>query len=262
MSRRSAGLLALVVTAAAPAAVTSARAADLPVPPTASYYPPSYQPAIYNWTGFYVGGNFGLALFEDNITATTTTIYQYEGTRTNLNDLGWMGGAQVGYNYEFAPVVVGVEGTFSGSYLTWSGIRSTELPTDVERSYTNEDWFATATARIGYAADTWLLYARGGAAWTDVQYRQDDLNTGLDDAEVSSQTLRTVRTGFTVGAGVEYGMTEHWSARLEYNFFDFGTKLYNFSNLSTVGSGPVGSFPLSYNSTVHSLTAGINYRFN
>jgi outer membrane immunogenic protein len=261
MSRRSISLLALVVMAAAPAAVTSAAAADLPVSPApaGSYYPPSYQPALYNWTGFYLGGNLGLGLLEDHVKTTTTTAFQNAGTPTNLNDLGWMGGFQFGYNYEFTPIVVGVEGTWSGAYLTWEGVIGSQAPPDLQRSYSNEDWFSTVTGRIGYAMDAWLFYARGGAAWMDVRYEQDVI--GGSGSVISSQSLNDLRMGFTVGGGVEYGLTEHWSARLEYNFFDFGTKIYNFNNLS-IFSGPVGAFPVSINSTVHSLTAGVNFRFN
>jgi len=259
MSRRSLSLLALVVTAAAAVAVGSANAADLPVPASGAYYPPSYAPAIYNWTGLYLGGNVGLSLMDDTDTATTSNGYQNAGTRTDLRDLGWMGGVQFGVNYEFTPVVVGVEGTWSPAYMTASNIIPSLVLANSQRAYANEPWFATVTGRIGYAWDDLLFYGRGGVAWMDVNYRQDDLN--FAGAVAFSQQINDVRTGFTAGVGLEYGLTEHWSARIEYNFFDFGTKTYNFNNLSTT-TGPIGPFPISINSIVNSITAGINFRFN
>ena len=76
--------------------------------------------------------------------------------------------------------------------------------------------------------------------------------------------LTDTRSGFIAGAGVEFGMTENLSAKLEYDYLGFGTKTYTFANLSA----PVGgvttpfAFPVSVKSALQMVTVGINYRFN
>jgi outer membrane immunogenic protein len=253
MRRLGPGLVAVALAAgfAAPA-----HAADMA--PAPSYYPPAaaavMPPALYDWTGFYLGGNLGAGLVDDNFSqlATTATTVNLFGS-TRVSEAGFIGGAQMGVNYEFAPVVVGVEASWTDSAITGS---STSLSTTgtvaavQERETSAPVWIAAATGRIGYAANTVLFYAKGGAAWMNVQYTQDTLVFG--GALASTQVLSDTRTGFTAGVGVEYGMTENLSAKLEYDFYDFGTKNYN----------AFAQTPVSIDSNLHAIIVGLNYRFN
>jgi outer membrane immunogenic protein len=249
--------LALVVAAAAATAVaTTASAADLPVAPAPGYNPPVYRPALYDWTGLYFGGHVGVGLMEDSVTTTTTTALQPAGTQTNLSPFSVIGGAQAGANFEVAPLVIGVEATWTSSAISGSQVTPSLAGTS-ERSTSNSNWYATATGRVGYAANDLLFYAKGGAAWMRVNYTQDIL-TGA--GATSSQIISDTRTGFTVGGGIEYGMTENLSAKLEYDFLDFGTKNYNFNNLSAAGAALV--LPVAIKSDTHMFTVGLNYRFN
>jgi outer membrane immunogenic protein len=85
----------------------------------------------------------------------------------------------------------------------------------------------------------------------------------------STQSITDTRSGFTVGGGIEFGMTENLSAKLEYDFLDFGTKTYNFNNLGFTPAGavagaaltPNGAAPMSIKSFTQLITAGLNYRF-
>ena len=95
-----------------------------------------------------------------------------------------------------------------------------------------------------------LFYAKGGGAWMNVKYTQDTLVAG--GALITTQGISDTRTGFTAGVGLEYGMTENLSAKLEYDFYDFGTKDYNVFTQT----------PVSVASNLHALTFGLNYRFN
>jgi len=91
------------------------QAADMPVPAPA-YYPP-VPPAIYDWTGIYVGGHIGGGILVDSVS-------QYG----DLRPAGVIGGGQIGANYEFAPWVVGIEGTFTDSGISGSTlVRQTRL---------------------------------------------------------------------------------------------------------------------------------------
>jgi outer membrane immunogenic protein len=266
MSRRSAGLLALLVTAAV-AAATTALAADLPVAPPGPSYTPAYQPAVYNWTGFYFGGNVGGNMLYDTFTVqgTTSAGYLNAGTSTKLNYFGVIGGLQGGADYEFGPMVVGVAGSWLGTDISASAITAslnTATP-ESQRANTNARWFATATGRLGYAANDLLFYAKGGAAWAGIDYREDVLS-GPFGVVGSTQSLAAYRFGFTVGAGLEYELTEHFTAFLEYDFLDFGTANYNFNLLSyELASGLTGTgLPVSVTESFHEFMFGINFRYN
>jgi outer membrane immunogenic protein len=230
----------------------------MPVPAAPAYYPPAYRPVIYDWTGVYGGLNVGAGQLEDQVTTPTTTALQNAGIVTRVNPFGVVAGAQGGFNYQIQQVVIGAEGTF-----TWSGISGTQvtasqpLPSFSETSISTPRWYATATGRIGFAANDFLFYAKGGAAWMSVNYTQA-ASTG--SGNVSSQTISDTRSGFTVGGGMEFGMTESLSARVEYDYLNFGTKTYTFGNLNTSIAPLV--LPVSIRSSTSLITAGINYRFN
>jgi outer membrane immunogenic protein len=257
MRRLNPALLSLLATAAVTAVAAPVRAADLPAAP--SYTPPAfYQPVVYNWTGIYFGGHVGAGLSYDQFTATTTVL-EASGTQTSVNPYAFIGGAQVGANYQFAPWVVGIEGTYSVSDISGSAIAPTTLSSIgvTQRSTGAPKWFATAAARVGYAANDLLFYAKGGVAWMQADYIQDVMVGG---AVSTTQIITDTRTGFLVGAGIEYGMTENLSAKIEYDFLGFGTATYDFNNLSLNGV-PQGSMPISVQSDVQMFTVGLNYRF-
>jgi outer membrane immunogenic protein len=250
MRRLGPGLVALALAAAA-AFAAPARAADMA--PAPSYYPPAaaipMPPALYNWTGFYLGGNAGAGLLDDRVSQSTTT-----ATTTNLTGsiavapAGFVGGGQAGLNFEFASWVVGVEALWDATTLTGSpGVATTTSL--FEKMTSAPAWYGSATGRLGYAFNDVLVYAKGGGAVMRVGYTQDVLTGGLI---TSSQVINDNRTGFTVGLGLEYGMTENLSARLEYDFYDFGTKTY----------GNFGQTPVAISSDLHTLTAGVDYRFD
>jgi len=103
----------------------------------------------------------------------------------------------------------------------------------------DHNWYATLTGRVGYAWDNWLWYVKGGAAWSDMEYRFGGFGT-----------LSDTRVGWTVGTGVEWALAPQWSAKLEYNFLDFGKDTFNFA-----------ARPVDVDTHVHLVKAGINYRF-
>jgi outer membrane immunogenic protein len=111
-------------------------------------------------------------------------------------------------------------------------------------------WFAALTGRAGYAANDWLFYAKAGGAWMRVTYTEDLLTAG--GVTAATQILTDNRTGFTVGAGIELGLVENLSGKIEYDFYDFGSKNYNFNAIT----------PVSVKSNLHTLTIGLNYKFN
>ena len=243
--------LSAVLGAFAVACAGVANAADLPA--AGPSYSPVYRPHIYDWTGFYVGGHIGAARENESYTDTATTFLQPAGKVSSHAEWGTVGGGQIGVNYQMTPVVVGVEGTWSASTNTGFAIATALLPLTQVRDTTNSKWFATATARAGYAFDHLLLYVKGGAAWTRIGLTRDVL---FNNAVFATASLSDTRNGWTVGTGLEWGITENLSAKLEYDYLDFGTKTYTY----VLGAFPVTT-PVSIQSQTHMITAGLNYRF-
>jgi outer membrane immunogenic protein len=241
--------------------LATAHAADIAVP-APSYYP-KLPPAIYDWTGIYLGGHIGGGMLVDSVSQNGVSTGGFNLANTgNLRPAGVIGGAQVGANYEFAPWVVGLEGSWTDSAIngnTLIGCTGTcAIGTAIaqERFTSQAQWFAALTGRFGYAANDWLFYAKAGGAWINVRYTEDLLTAGAPNvppgATAATQVFTDTRTGFTVGAGIEFGLVENLSAKIEYDFYDFGSKNYNFNALT----------PVSVGSNLHALTVGLNYRFN
>lgn len=251
----------LVGIAAASALATAASAADMPAPAAPAYTPPAYRPVIYDWTGIYVGAHVGGAWMNDVVTTTTTTILQPAGTATKVAPMGVAGGLQAGVNFQFSPVVVGFEGAWTWTSLTGTHITTSPLTGAFSQSSTSAaPYLATAAGRIGFAANDFLFYAKGGGAWMRVDYTQ----TVAAGPVFSQQTQNANRSGYVAGAGVEFGMTENLSAKLEYDYLGFGTKTYTFANLSAPVGGVNTPFalPVSWKSSLQMVTVGMNYRFN
>ena len=113
---------------------------------------------------------------------------------------------------------------------------------------TNTNWTSTITGRVGVAFDRLLAYGKGGVAFAQDQSSLTDLG-----GNTANTTL--TRTGWTAGAGLEYALDNHWSARVEYDYLGFGSQPLNFT---TPVLGPITS-----NATldVQEVKAGINFRF-
>jgi outer membrane immunogenic protein len=241
-------LKVLFVAAAIASTATAAFAADLPLKTKAPAAPVSFT-----WTGCYVGGHLGGVVSEDRTSSDLGATRDYSGA-------GFVGGGQIGCDYQFAPNwVIGAEGR-----AAWSSLRTTHggsvrnrisgltLPSQF---ITTNDFLASATARLGYVyAERWLVYARGGAAWT--RERNEDPFTLPAGIAVDPSTTST-RTGWTVGGGVEWAFAPHWSANVEYNYYDFGTHGITMTNAVPL----VNVTGFEVRDRMHAATVGVNYRF-
>ena len=227
-------------------AATPTFAADLAVKaPTA--------PVPFSWTGCYIGGQIGA----DFSGYKTTNVF---GNSISFSSTGFVGGGQIGCDYQFAPRwIVGVEGQAAWTSLKnthAAAVRNLATGVMVPSQFTlRNDFLASATARLGYSiADRWLVYAKGGAAWTNEKI--DDAFTTLQGIAVDPSTTMT-RTGWTVGTGVDWAFAPHWSSNLEYNYYDFG----NGGTLLTdpAHNATVNIYKLQ--DRIHAVTVGVNYHF-
>src|SRR5262245_3860405 len=208
-SRRIGMKRILIASAVAFAAGGQALAADLP-PPMA---PPPRAPAayipiapLYNWTGFYVGGNLG-AGFQGGSLNTT-----FPGTTlSTTTHTSFLGGGQVVVNYEFwGGVVIGAEAMFDWLPNTKNTVNLNSAAGNVASATINNRWLTTATGKLGYAWDRVLLYAKGGGAWVGTSNSSVTLASSVTPPSLSGPSNNS---GWTAGLGVEWAFYGNWSAR-------------------------------------------------
>ena len=219
--------------AAAVLAATSSFAADLPARTYTKAPAPVYAAPIYNWTGFYIGAHIGAAFGNNGELAGVSS----------SDEAAFLGGGQIGADYQFSPNwLIGIEGQFSAlsnNDRTFAGPTGTVVD--------STDWLASVTGRLGYTWGPGLLYVKGGVAFRD--------NGGLAVYNLAGTGLAFAsnrdQTGYTVGAGLEYMFAPAWSAKVEYQYYNFGTT-------DLVSPVVVGS----YDSDIHTVKVGLNYHFN
>jgi outer membrane immunogenic protein len=212
------GLAALTGTAAA---------ADLPPRPApAPYYKAPVAIPVYNWTGFYIGINGGGGFGRS----------QWDSTG-GFNTSGGLVGGTVGYNYQFGQGVVGLEGD-----IDWADINGTTNVACPFGCKTSDHWLSTVRGRLGYAADRFMPFITGGAAFGDIRAS----TPGFAGANQTN-------AGWTVGAGLEFAIAGNWTAKAEYLYVDLGK--FNCG----ISCGALVTDNVSF--TTNIVRAGVNYRF-
>jgi len=167
--------------------------------------------APFSWAGIYLGGNVG---------------YQWASVTNNpAHPSGGFFGAQVGYNWQVSPLVLGVE-----TDLQLSGANDTFAAWKF-----SNPWFGTLRGRVGYALNNILFYGTGGFAYGDLR------------AELGGFAQTQTLGGWTAGAGMEIGFTQNWSAKIEYLYTNLGGSNFTLTNANGLQSNV--------------LRFGVNYRF-
>jgi outer membrane immunogenic protein len=251
---------ALLATVAVVGFTSIASAADLPTKAPV-YKAPAAAP-VSNWTGFYVGLNAGYAWGNSDpflISSVFTTVAPV----STLSPSGFIGGGQVGYNFQTESWVFGGELDFSGlNARAESSVSPFFSGKNSRISFSSRyDWLFTARMRAGVAlAQSWLMYVTGGLAVTHVRDTVTCTDLAIGACEPgpvstggtwsSSQTL----TGGVIGGGVEYAFSPNWSSKFEYLFAKFSD--------TTPTSTVTGAFPLfSFHHDLNIVRFGINYKF-
>jgi len=266
---------------------TSAFAADLPVytkaPPVA---------LVYDWTGYYIGTNLGYSWgrgsTDGNITGTqNVSVFRTAGPtlvssvntalptlplsgRADVN--GFIGGGQLGYNWQREKWVFGLEGDIqfsnergSSDVCTVAGCPAGS--TVFTRDY-KLDWFGTVRGRVGFLpAERILLYATGGLAYGGFSGSSWTLPANIG-------TWSSTNVGWTVGAGAEAALGSNWSVKFEYLYMDLGhvggssaavTNVTNAANTPGAGFNTTTTQNLAYQFntkfTDNIVRVGLNYKF-
>lgn len=193
---------------------------------------------VIDWSGFYAGGHLG---YGQGRTAAG------QGLTIDTTSKGFLGGGQLGYNFQSGEWVLGVEADVSAANIDGSTNRL--VGTDVYSSQPSIRWTSLLTARFGHAFGHFLPYVKGGVAFTGLRYYLLDITNGVSAEKNFS------RTGWTVGGGLEYAIDGPWSVRAEYDYLDFRQK--DLPMTDSTGASVV----LQYEQHLHQVKFSLNYRF-
>lgn len=220
----------------------SAGAADLPA---RVELPVAIAPA-FSWTGVYLGGELGWIKTDPAYTTGVLLLgmpFVVSSSPSDKNGLSY--GALAGYNYQAGNLVLGIEGDFQG--WTVGKIRYTAVTGDFLTAHSK--WGGSVRGRLGYAADRALLYVTGGTAF--VSNKTSIPTTGIS---IGGDGMRW---GWTVGAGLDYAITNNWFTGIEYRYTQFETKSFLYP-IPILNLGLVGFKQELGNNQV---TARVGYRF-
>src|SRR5215467_12797768 len=201
----------------------------------------------FTWTGCYAGAHGGggwarkditdpVQLVQDSILGASVTTGV---TTARLSPSGYLIGGQFGCDYQpvGSPLMIGFEGSFSGGSL--NGDKSLGLPLgdpgDLARVSARLDFISSGTARLGWASDRWLFYVKGGIAGASDKYKV----VGTFQGSPFDFEGEDIRIGWTAGGGVEWALFDNWSAKVEYDFYAFGSRSVQLTDNSSQLSGPV-----------------------
>ena len=219
-------------------------------PPQSSSVPP-----VYDWSGFYVGSHAGYAWGSSNWTAPPNlsgSLSLFQPFNAFDEAGSFFAGLQAGYNYMLPNrLVIGAEADASFpnfpnlAGISIGGTSTLSAPSVGQETYSETVLsFGTVRGRIGYAPGNWLFYATGGFTWT---YDQLTLTTSG-----TTESPFLWRLGWAAGAGVEFPVAPHWTARVEYLFTDYGISSVTF---------PAAVQRFTSDFSLQELRAGLNYRF-
>lgn len=220
---------------------------------------PRLLPALdgpVTWTGFSIGGSVGGLWSQTRQTESAFFIDVIQAAAPHA--AGVYAGGQIGADYQFGSIVVGVAGDAGFTNAKGGSGCAPDIGGNYYNCQTNIDDLYMATGRIGYATERSLFYAKGGAAFADTREKQQNnfnnqpLLFGLPSFPNSS--VRAFSTGWAVGGGFEYAITKNWTAKAEYMHFELDRKNYAFptpTNIAFTQAQHTGDL----------VKIGVNYRF-
>jgi len=210
----------LLATVALIAFAAPAAAADLAARPYTKA-PPAPIALVYDWSGFYIGGNGGWGSSR-GCWDFVTVAGAFVGNEGCHDATGGTAGGQIGYRWQIGTWVFGIEG--QGNWADFHGSNVSLF----NNGFINDskiDAFGLITGQVGWAANNVLFYVKGGAAVTSDRYRSLVFGTNV----VAATTGDDTRWGAAVGAGLEFGFAPNWSAGVEYNHLFMQDRTYTFT---------------------------------
>jgi len=253
-----------------------ASAADLP----ARQSPPAFVApalAVYDWTGFYAGGNVGGAFTTRDNESTIPNDPRVTQGQINagtvlpnfvLHQAGVTAGAQIGYNHEFAGgIVAGIEADAAYTDLDKSS-QYVGVASVTSNYHQSLDYLGTVRGRLGYAFDRALIYGTGGFAYGQTHFSQSIVAGNANNLLIWGGNQSSLQTGFAVGGGVEYALpvrsilnpfnASAVTLRAEYLYYDLGSRNVNLVG----GAGAPYYFTDAHRTAGNIVRGAINYKFD
>jgi outer membrane protein OmpA-like peptidoglycan-associated protein len=259
----------------------SATQAQADVPPDVPY-----------WKGFYIGGNVGGAWNSTCNTwslngpaATDPALVNAFNNRDCPNNGVFIGGAQIGYNFQYDHWVWGFGLDYDqwsakthNRTLTYAPAVDTGFPPGTASFYgkASPNGFAILGPRIGYAMGNALPYIRAGGVYAGGSRSTTTSYTAAGDSTPDaffSGAKNFKSSGFGAGAGMDYLLSDNWFLRAEYTFIKLGKGSTSSAQCSSAGTAAgaticdqFGASALQLDNIHNSFTAnivrvGINYKF-
>jgi outer membrane immunogenic protein len=254
--------------------------------------PPPAPAPVYNWTGWYVGGNAGAGWANRGVSYSPNDLVARDSIGQGLAPppsasfytSGGLVGLQLGYDYQISPVwVIGLETDFDWSGMKGSGsslgVHATTVPFSLPVNE-NIDWFGTVRGRVGYLpTPNVLAYVTGGFAYGRVDHSGSWVNNSAGSFILNAGgstsvscgpgtcwagSSNTVATGWTLGGGLEYALWQQWTVRAEYLFVSLDSNTMTETALKTIPGFPTpSSFNASFGRTSFNVVRfGLNYQFH
>ena len=170
------------------------------------------------------------------------------GLNVSTGRSGFIGGGQVGFNYEFSNLVLGVEGDVDWTSLSATGGGVFVPGVGTLQASANTNWVSTLAGRFGVAFDRVLVYGKAGGGWTGNTANITNLTTA------ASVSPSNTNSGWLVGAGVEWACWANWSTKIEYDYL--GLRSWTFASAVF----PADTFTVNRN--IQMVKIGINYKFD
>jgi outer membrane immunogenic protein len=218
-------------------------------------------PPECNWTGFYIGVNVGgqWGHSEDK----DLDGYNAEGQQWGYDESGVAAGGQIGYNFQWNWLVLGIEGDVGYMNLDGNGVEPNSARFNGSDTFgkTDSDFFTTIRGRLGFAFGHWMFYATGGGIGVNLETRViDNCDTGACGDERINAGTTNFNWGWTGGGGIEYMFGCHWTIKAEYLRYQLGDQ--SFSGEATFFGTPEGKFSFRAPGTEGNIVrAGLNYKF-
>jgi outer membrane immunogenic protein len=214
--------------------------------------PPPPPPPVFSWTGFYIGANIGGAWSRSGWTDT-----RFLATSDTVSNSVFIGGGQIGGNYQIGQFVIGGEWDFDGASNINGGA---SIPGDIVVTNSNTRWITTVAARFGWAIDHFLVYGKAGGGWVgNNNLTISNLTTGVSFNCGTFNGCGNNSGGWLVGAGFEYAFTNNWTVKLEYDYLGLGNRTVFIPATAPFLAGDTF---VSNNRNVQMVKVGVNYLFN
>ena len=243
-----------VILVAATAAISfgisqAAYAADMPI--KAPVYTKAPPPVVaYNWSGIYFGGQAGGAWSDTTVTNVQGThFFNFVGDSRSISDSAFLGGAFLGAQWQINSIVVGIEGGAAWGKLSDTVHAPGPFALDNYKAEIKDLY--SITGRIGFAADRFLIYAKGGWATAKVSTQSDEVPAFQHFGNSSER-----HNGYVIGAGIDYAFWNNLIAGIEYDYYDLRTKTH--TGVDSINFSP---YVVDVHPKVQTVMGRLSYKF-